>query len=170
VPLLCEQCNPRKAVYGMVAHRTASRLFWASICLCGFFCAWMLISSGMVLTWVSPGQKFVVQTYAGLVCVGWPEREPWHPIAPRPGWDVFRTETRLLWRPHTMVDGYGLRFVSVPLWIPLFACLLGAVWLHRIKRRGMPGPTCANCEYDLTGNVSGVCPECGAKVESATGG
>ncbi len=27
-------------------------------------------------------------------------------------------------------------------------------------------PTCSNCGYDLTGNVSGVCPECGTKIES----
>ena len=25
---------------------------------------------------------------------------------------------------------------------------------------------CARCGYDLTGNVSGVCPECGAKTSS----
>jgi hypothetical protein len=26
---------------------------------------------------------------------------------------------------------------------------------------------CANCSYDLTGNVSGVCPECGKKIASS---
>lgn len=28
-----------------------------------------------------------------------------------------------------------------------------------------PSPRCEVCEYDLTGNVSGVCPECGAPVQ-----
>lgn len=38
------------------------------------------------------------------------------------------------------------------------------------------GRYCENCEYDLTGNVSGRCPECGSPIEnqshtdSATGG
>ena len=27
-------------------------------------------------------------------------------------------------------------------------------------------PRCATCEYDLTGNVSGKCPECGTPIES----
>jgi len=32
-------------------------------------------------------------------------------------------------------------------------------------------PCCVACDYDLTGNVSGVCPECGAPVEgTATSG
>lgn len=31
------------------------------------------------------------------------------------------------------------------------------------RRRAEPG-RCPRCEYDLTGNVSGVCPECGTKV------
>ena len=34
----------------------------------------------------------------------------------------------------------------------------------RRKKKGL----CWNCGYDLTGNVSGVCPECGTKVHGAT--
>ena len=36
-------------------------------------------------------------------------------------------------------------------------------WRGRRRRRGL----CAKCSYDLTGNASGVCPECGTPV---TGG
>jgi len=28
---------------------------------------------------------------------------------------------------------------------------------------------CIKCGYDLTGNVSGVCPECGSRAETVTG-
>lgn len=32
-----------------------------------------------------------------------------------------------------------------------------------------PGPRpkglCKNCEYDLRGNASGICPECGTRIE-----
>jgi hypothetical protein len=41
-----------------------------------------------------------------------------------------------------------------------------ALAMARLARR-MPRPTtarCPACDYDLTGNVSGVCPECGAPV------
>ncbi len=60
----------------------------------------------------------------------------------------------------------------------LFAlCLVGfgvAVWFtwQDIRRRlraelaekGVP--ICVPCGYNLTGNVSGVCPECGTKIEA----
>lgn len=35
-----------------------------------------------------------------------------------------------------------------------------------LKRRMLEG-RCQSCLYDLTGNVSGICPECGEKVVSA---
>ena len=61
----------------------------------------------------------------------------------------------------------------------LFAlCLIGfgiAVWFtwQDIRRRlraelAKKGvPICVPCGYNLTGNVSGVCPECGTKIEEA---
>lgn len=51
-------------------------------------------------------------------------------------------------------------YVMVPLWIPLLALLLltGARW--RSLRAVVQG-TCSECGYDLTGNESGRCPECG---------
>ena len=53
----------------------------------------------------------------------------------------------------------------VPLWLPtilLAACptlafIGGPFRRHRRRRRG----ECIGCGYDLTGNESGVCPECG---------
>jgi hypothetical protein len=36
-------------------------------------------------------------------------------------------------------------------------------WRWRPVQPG--GRYCVNCRYDLTGNVSGVCPECGEAVE-----
>lgn len=37
-------------------------------------------------------------------------------------------------------------------------------WLGEPRSGAVPG-YCAACEYDLTGNVSGRCPECGMEVE-----
>ena len=53
--------------------------------------------------------------------------------------------------------------LELPLW-PLLI-LGGAViaWLWRRDRMVIPG-TCTQCRYDLTGNTSGVCPECGLSV------
>ncbi|MFH1109328.1 MAG: hypothetical protein V1790_09060 [Planctomycetota bacterium] len=33
------------------------------------------------------------------------------------------------------------------------------------RRRPLDPNTCPKCRYDLTGNVSGVCPECGTAIE-----
>ena len=65
----------------------------------------------------------------------------------------FRYEYRLripLWGP----------FVAFSL-IPAATVVTGRLIRHRRKRRGV----CVKCRYDLTGNVSGVCPECGTKVK-----
>ncbi len=46
---------------------------------------------------------------------------------------------------------------------PPLAALAVKVLLWRVKRPIPPG-VCISCSYDLTGNISGVCPECGTKV------
>ena len=62
--------------------------------------------------------------------------------------------------PGSFVTG----FVYAPVWPVAIACALlpaarATAWVvrHRRVRRGL----CPRCRYDLTGNVSGVCPECG---------
>jgi hypothetical protein len=52
-----------------------------------------------------------------------------------------------------------------PLWIPLLIVAIPTVFLWRRGRRRPPGH-CQNCGYNLTGNVSGVCPECGEKIQA----
>ena len=60
---------------------------------------------------------------------------------------------------------------AFPVCITLLMCIL-ITWTVRrgitrnlreeLNRRGFP--TCVKCSYDLTGNVSGTCPECGKPV------
>jgi hypothetical protein len=60
---------------------------------------------------------------------------------------------------------------ALPLSVAVLACVV-IVWLVRraasrnirraLNRRGLP--TCVSCGYDLTGNESGCCPECGTTV------
>ena len=59
--------------------------------------------------------------------------------------------------------------VGFPIWLPLvlftayptLAFIRGPLRRHRRRKRGL----CVRCGYDLTGNVSGVCPECGTEVK-----
>ncbi|UCE59550.1 MAG: hypothetical protein JSU63_19165 [Phycisphaerales bacterium] len=47
----------------------------------------------------------------------------------------------------------------------LSAAVLFIWWRH--TRRPPPG-YCRKCSYDLTGNTSGVCPECGTRITAST--
>ncbi len=55
------------------------------------------------------------------------------------------------------------RRLILPLWIPLLLTVVPTVILWRRDRRHTPGH-CRKCAYDLTGNVTGVCSECGEKM------
>lgn len=53
----------------------------------------------------------------------------------------------------------------MPLWMiagALMAWPAIAVFVAWLKRRMLDTGLCGSCGYDLTGNVSGTCPECGA--------
>ena len=45
----------------------------------------------------------------------------------------------------------------------------GIVWLFLLEKRRRAGllGICGTCSYDLTGNTSGVCPECGKPITGA---
>jgi hypothetical protein len=80
------------------------------------------------------------------------------------------------WRPGiiriTRMSGWWkstLR-ITMPLWLPLCLFLAYPVIsfirgpLRRFHRRRQG--SCLGCGYDLTGNLSGTCPECGMELES----
>ncbi len=58
----------------------------------------------------------------------------------------------------------------LPLWKPflLVAALTILLWWH--DRHRIPAGHCQHCGYDLTGNTSGVCPECGRSLKNGAGG
>jgi hypothetical protein len=77
---------------------------------------------------------------------GWRSSES--PLAPLFGW-------------HDSAVGW---YARLPLWIPFMAIAIPTGFLWWKHRRRMPPGCCSRCGYSLTGNVSGVCPECGAKA------
>lgn len=54
---------------------------------------------------------------------------------------------------------WALAFASIPVWV----ALLVSRRRRRLRARMTQG-LCVYCGYNLTGNVSGVCPECGSAV------
>ena len=99
----------------------------------------------------------------GAVIIVWPSMSP-----PRGQWeiDVEPTDPWNKWElTPTLLPGwesiFGHRLLLLPLWPFVLLSALVAGWLWR-RDRPRPGPGhCQRCGYNLRGNVSGVCPECG---------
>ena len=66
--------------------------------------------------------------------------------------------------PYGIVDSSFVE-VYVPLWL-LFAACVGFVFILRCRARKKECGLCRECEYNLRGNISGICPECGQPVNN----
>ena len=62
-------------------------------------------------------------------------------------------------------DGTGV--LRIPFWMILIPFAVPTAWLWWRDSQPAPPGSCRKCGYDLTGNVSGVCPECGAACGTA---
>ena len=69
---------------------------------------------------------------------------------------------------------YGYRVgretvLKVPYYLLSLAAALPWLWLWvrhlRRRRRRLAEGHCSSCAYDLTGNISGVCSECGTPID-----
>ena len=103
------------------------------------------------IRWGHVGCAWTDQAY--LVASGWRIRDipdqkipPWYP----------------LWYPRFDRLATGTGVVDVPIWMPFLMFALPTAFLWHRDRRSFPPGACQRCGYDLTGNVSGRCPECGA--------
>jgi hypothetical protein len=67
--------------------------------------------------------------------------------------------------------GSQYRDVHVPCWFLVVAgSIASAIWLWRRWHQPLGPGHCQACGYNLTGNVSGVCPECGGVVRGTVEG
>ena len=81
---------------------------------------------------------------------------------------VIHADKKLLgFRYHSSTaDGVKATYILLPHYLfILLAAISPTVWLFKWNKRRKLGPNaCPSCGYDLTGNVSGVCPECGKSI------
>jgi len=104
------------------------------------------------------------------------DRRPsqWDPATHSVGWRKLPTALLGIGTTHIHVLSLTDRMVvhtpsqDFPLWPILVAtATLPSIWLVKSFRRPKR-EHCPKCSYSLTGNTSGVCPECGSKISAST--
>lgn len=128
------------------------------LCVAGFVTAAAIAVLFFVTRWWGIGfgtQVFVVHVWDGGIEMRLGTANP-----PGLGWHShLRLGEKAIWTPR-FADPYFF----IPLWIPFVAILVPSLIGWYRSRRPQPGH-CRKCSYDLTGNASGVCPECGTRIE-----
>ena len=134
----------------------------------------------------APRGLLIVQTYRDVVRRG-QELEYQRGKGAEPGWRLEGNEAVAYASPLYLIRGLWTFYLSFdsstngpsdpemssksttaisPLWVLvlIFAAPIGFWSYRRLRsRRRLPG-NCSACGYDLAGNTSGVCPECGTVV------
>lgn len=62
-----------------------------------------------------------------------------------------------------LVNAHGMPLIQFRIY---YKCTRCNVAFRRLRITG-PTTRCPNCEYELYGNISGVCPECGRVIPEA---
>lgn len=168
--------------------RPLSSLFSAlSLFLCGtVLVLWARSYRGcdVPLRQKRPADRFLVSSEFGALVfeVEWPQRAKIDPA-----WSYFDNPLPRQFGQHRGAMGFAayrsasrhyillppviLWGVTLPHWFAFIATtILPACWLARRRRvierwRSTHG-RCSSCGYDLTGNVSGICPECGVRASA----
>ena len=76
-----------------------------------------------------------------------------------PDWMLLPIYVRALWDEGP---------IPLPIWVPIALVGGGLVYLWVLARLHPPLGFCQTCGYDLTGNVSRRCPECGTPTDGQT--
>lgn len=95
---------------------------------------------------------------SGLLCVA---TAFFFPIQSRP--------KRLYGFPFPVISDGEVSFLIATINIVIvgsLVCAILGIWLKVIEPREVPPNICRNCGYNLTGNESGICSECGTTIES----
>ena len=146
---------------------------WVGTGTCGLTAAAWLLSLGFEYGWVSPDQHTLVSFYSGRVNVLRLDRSVDLPLGSIrsgvtfSGWSSYLERERFGFVVPSAQPAFGpiAGIWVVPVWIALLALLVPTT-IAWIKCRRYPPGHCQRCGYDLTGNVSGTCPECGTAVEA----
>ena len=143
------------------AGRIRRPVTWGMLSVTLLLVAATVVSSWYFVLWKSNAHLYAVKIQHGRILVGW--RTTSHPSDFPGKWvSGHNAGAALEWWPE-MRRGHWMDAVLIPLWMPASLTALAFVALMRRRRRG-GHDECPVCLYDLTGNVSGICPECGEVI------
>jgi hypothetical protein len=136
-----------------------------AICLLLFACAG--ISGARMVYYEGRGWGFRLDE--GIITAHWGFASPGTPPGRESsGLSIQPMTTRLgfrfLW-PRITSSPDGRTVAYLPIWILLTPLAVATGLLWWIDRRRIPSGHCRRCGYNLTGNISGRCPECGTACE-----
>ncbi len=174
VLVVLAQCAVGTELLWVTNHRPRLRRFakWAGLSMC------LLLASAFALTegkW-GPAYRFASGIHFGVGNATLAVFNELPPLFPFQGWvscfvnpngDIVVSSSSLATIrsgvPIPLYDGRGrsVRFRTLFFLAALPAAIL---WYPQVRHAS---GHCRKCGYNLTGNVSGVCPECGTKIESA---
>ena len=126
------------------------------------------------LTWFHDGRLAGVAVRSGNFILDWgsspqvpPQGKSWAFRSEPP--DPLHREVQNRGVVHSVDKRSGVNFmlVYVPLWLPFVTFGLAPAYRMIVARRTryrVARRRCPACSYDITGNTSGVCPECGTSL------
>ncbi|HVP12160.1 MAG TPA: hypothetical protein VMV94_13365 [Phycisphaerae bacterium] len=144
-------------------------LKWAALVLSLVLLACAAISGVRMVYYEGYGWGFLLDE--AIVTAHWGFAPPITPpgLAPR-GWSIRPMTVRLGFRflsPRVETWPDGRTVAYLPIWVFLTPLLVATALLWWLDRRRIPPGHCRRCGYDLTGNTSGRCPECGLACRPA---
>ncbi len=145
-------------------RRVRRVLKWAGLVVSGLVLALFVLSQFLVVLHVSKNfDGYIMTMVHGELslrpCSDF-DLSPWV----SEGWNCARITPDLTFRwPYFQRSDQVTALL--PLWLLFLITATATLWLSYIEGRRVPSGLCKKCGYNLTGNVSGVCPECGIKIE-----
>ena len=155
--------------------RARARCRWGLAVLVLIVAATWVTTARVLFRWAGPGFSVILangtlQVYGEGFYHTWDRQWPavqvgsgfnWGIAWPQvrgPGYINYGPDTALAWP----------WYVALPLWLPTAVLVIAAALAWLWPQRRKPG-TCATCGYNLTGNITGRCPECGTATHAPPG-
>lgn len=137
---------------------------WMGALLCTAFAMAFFLSIGRHTTLCQWSPRDRISLHRGALLYQWDWRDPPQPRVARIIAIRASYFDPVIWKPQ--LDAKDLQGVIVlPLWILVAAVAAPTAFVWWFDRPRFLRGHCQHCGYDLTGNVSGRCPECGTPTK-----